>query len=78
MSNKARGFFEERPLPKFEVDALLLRWKRLPGHHNLCEVIHGLDEIELSFMRVVVGRNIRIADIDLRVDLFVEELVLGL
>jgi DMSO/TMAO reductase YedYZ molybdopterin-dependent catalytic subunit len=25
MSNKARGFFEERPLPKFEVDALLLR-----------------------------------------------------
>ena len=49
----------------------------LIGDHNLSEMIGGLDEIEVSLVRVVVVPHIRVGDGDPGVDLLVDQLFLG-
>ena len=41
MNNKARGFFGERPLPKFEVDTHVLRRRTLVLTKDAVEAIQA-------------------------------------
>ena len=52
--------------------------RRGHGRHNdLRQVIPRLNQVEFGLVRSVERRNLRIGDIDLRLDLFVDELGLG-
>ena len=47
------------------------------GDHDLRQVVLGLDQVELRLVRRIVGVDLRVGDVDLRLDLLVQQLGLG-